>query len=445
MTDVAIISLVLSALNFILLVATFVMSRRSEAGAQIAALEHSVERLERSLREELARNRDDERDAAQTLRVEMSTNLRTLGDSLLARFTELATLQRAQLDGVVQQNSQLAQTIERRLDANRQTLEDRLPQLSQEIQKQLDQMRATVDEKLQGTLEKRLGESFKHVSDRLEQVHRGLGEMQTLAIGVGDLKKILSNVKVRGGVGEYRLAAILEQILPPSLYSTNVQCNPNTRENVEFAIRLPGSGSTDQVWLPIDSKFPSEDYVRLVEAVERGDTTAAEEASRALENCIRLCARDIQGKYINPPQTTDFAILFLPTEGLYAELSRRVTLIEQLQRDYKVVIAGPTTFVALLNSLQMGFRTLAIQERSSDVWNLLANVKTEFGKFGDVMAAVKKKLNEASTKIDEVSVRSRAISRSLKKVETLGQSSEIEIIEQPGIDIDDEISGEALT
>ena len=445
MVDLSLITLILTAINLPLLIATLILSRRSETSAQISALEHSVDKIERSLRDELARNRDDERDAAQTLRAELSSSLHSLGDSLLSRFAELATLQRAQLDGVVQQNSLLAQTIEHRLDANRQTLEERLPQLSQAIQTQLDQMRATVDEKLQGTLEKRLGESFKHVSDRLEQVHRGLGEMQTLATGVGDLKKILSNVKVRGGVGEFRLAAILEQILPTSLYATNVQCNPNSRENVEFAIRLPGSGSSDQVWLPIDSKFPTEDYVRLVDAVERGDTAASEEASRALESRIKSCARDIQGKYINPPHTTDFAILFVPTEGLYAELSRRIALIEQLQREFKVVIAGPTTFVALLNSLQMGFRTLAIQERSSDVWNLLANVKTEFGKFGDVMAAVKKKLHEATSKIDEVSVRSRAISRSLRKVETLGQSSEIEIIEQPDLEIDQEITTDSLT
>ena len=285
-------------------------------------------------------------------------------------------------------------------------------------------MRVTVEEKLQGTLEKRLGESFKQVSDRLEQVHKGLGEMQTLAAGVGDLKKVLTNVKTRGGWGEVQLGALLEQMLTRDQYERNVKTNESRDELVEFAIKLPGRGDAqeDMVWLPIDAKFPTEDYQRLAEAQEKGDAGAAEEAARVLASRIKLCAADICNKYLNPPRTTDFGIMFLPTEGLYAEVIRRPGLVEAIQREYRVVIAGPTTFAALLNSLQMGFRTLAIQKRSSEVWNVLGAVKTEFGKFGVILDGVKKKLDQASNTMDDAAKRSRAIERRLRDVQELPTS-----------------------
>jgi DNA recombination protein RmuC len=304
------------------------------------------------------------------------------------------------------------------------TVEARLKQIQEDNSRQLDQMRATVDEKLQGTLEKRLGESFKQVSERLEQVHKGLGEMQTLASGVGDLKRALTNVKIRGGWGEIQLEALLEEILAPEQFDRNVRTNEASDERVEFAIKLPGKddGSKDPIWLPIDAKFPIEDYQRLVDAQERADSEAAEVSSRMLVTRIKGCAKDICDKYICPPKTTDFGIMFLPTEGLYAEVVRRTGLVETIQRECRVVIAGPTTIAALLNSLQMGFRSLAIQKRSSEVWKLLGAVKTEFGKFGDVLDGVKKKLEQATNTMDGAARRSRAIERRLRTVEDLPPS-----------------------
>jgi DNA recombination protein RmuC len=286
--------------------------------------------------------------------------------------------------------------------------------------KQLDQMRQTVDEKLQGTLEKRLGESFKQVSERLEQVHKGLGEMQTLATGVGDLKKVLTNVKTRGTWGEVQLGALLEQVLNPDQFTTNV-ATKDGGERVEFAIKLPGQGADkdETVWLPIDAKFPVEDYQRLIEAQERGNVEGVEVAGKQLENRVKNCAGDICQKYLNPPKTTDFGILFLPIEGLFAEVIRRTGLTEVIQRECRVVIAGPTTLWSILSSLQMGFRTLAIQKRSSEVWNLLAAVKTEWTKYGDVLDAVQKKLHQASDTIEKAKARSKAVGRKLKDVQEL--------------------------
>jgi DNA recombination protein RmuC len=293
-------------------------------------------------------------------------------------------------------------------------------QLQTENTAQLEKMRVTVDEKLQGTLEKRLGESFKQVSERLELVHKGLGEMQHLATGVGDLKKVLTNVKTRGMWGEVQLGAILSEILSHQQYAENVRVNPNTSEVVEFAVRLPGRGASEsELWLPIDAKFPIEDYQRFVAAQEQADLESMEEARKSLEARIKQCAKDISSKYIQPPHTTDFAIMFLPLEGLYAEVAQRRGLIETLQRDYRVVVNGPSNFAAFLNSLQMGFRTLAIEKRSSEVWALLGAVKNEFGKFGDTLDAVKKKLEAASNQMNTVSVRSRQIERKLKNVEVL--------------------------
>ena len=280
-------------------------------------------------------------------------------------------------------------------------------------------MRKTVDEKLHATLEHRLGESFKLVSDRLEAVHKGLGEMQTLAMGVGDLKRVLTNVKTRGTWGEVQLGALLEQLLTPDQYATNIATRPGSKEVVEFAIRLPGRQGDEQVWLPIDSKFPIEDYERIVAAQDLADAAGMEEASKALEARIKLEAKSIRDKYIEPPHTTDFGILFLPTEGLYAEVLRRPGLSDWLQRECRVTIAGPTTLTALLNSLQMGFRTLAIEKRSSEVWLVLGAVKTEFGKFGEVLANAKKQLQTVANSIDSAETRSRQMERKLKEVEAL--------------------------
>jgi DNA recombination protein RmuC len=310
-----------------------------------------------------------------------------------------------------------------KLEKMRRTVDSQLGVLREDNSKKLEQMRQTVDEKLQSTLEKRLGESFKQVSERLEQVYKGLGEMQTLATGVGDLKKVLTNVKSRGTWGEIQLGNILEQILTPDQYDTNVATRKNSSERVEFAIRLPGQ-STDResvIWMPIDSKFPQEDYQRLIDAQEAADKDLADKSIRSLETRIKTEAKNIKEKYIDPPYTTDFGIMFLPVEGLYAEVLRRPGLCDTLQRDHRVVVTGPTTLAALLNSLQMGFRTLAIEKRSSDVWEVLGLVKTEFGKFGDVLAKTKKKLQEASNTIDSAEVRSRAIERKLRKVQEVPQ------------------------
>ena len=338
-----------------------------------------LEMIDRGLRDEFSRNREEAGAAAKTQREE-------LGKSL---------------EGV------------------RSIVDLRLKQLQEDNSKQIDKMRATVDEKLQGTLEKRLGESFKLVSDRLEQVHQGLGAMQQLASDVGGLQKVLTNVRTRGGWGEVQLGALLEQVLTADQFARNVKTRQDSGDHVEFAIKLPGDENGTPVWLPIDAKFPTEDYQRLVGAQEKGDVAAIDEAMKGLETQLRKSAKDICQKYINPPRTTDFALMFLPTEGLYAEAIRRVGLVEQVQRDCRVVLTGPTTLAALLNSLQMGFRTLAIQKRSSEVWNLLAGVKTEFGKFGEALSAVKEKLDQAARHVDNVAVRSRVITKKLRDVEEL--------------------------
>jgi DNA recombination protein RmuC len=314
----------------------------------------------------------------------------------------------------------------------RQTVAEGLRTLQEDNSRKLEQMRAVVDEKLQSTLEKRLGESFRQVSERLEQVYKGLGEMRSLATGVGDLKKVLTNVKTRGTWGEIQLGNILEQILTPEQYDVNVVTKKNSNERVEFAIRLPGPNSDRDrvVWLPIDSKFPQEDYQRLMDAQEAADKDLAEKSIKSLEIRIKAEAKDIKEKYIDPPNTTDFGIMFLPVEGLYAEVLRRPGLCDTLQRDHRIVVTGPTTLAALLNSLQMGFRTLVIEKRSSEVWELLGMVKTEFGKFGEVLSKTKKKLQEASNTIGMAEVRSRAIERKLKKVQEVPLTDDTLLIEE---------------
>jgi DNA recombination protein RmuC len=354
------------------------------------------------------------------LREEVIASLRGIAEAITKTMAEIANLQKNQLETMSAAIAKLSESNEKKLEAVRMTVEEKLQSMQSDNAKQLDQMRQTVDEKLQGTLEKRLGESFKLVSERLELVHKGLGEMQSLATGVGDLKKVLTNVKTRGTWGEVQLGAMLEQVLNPDQFATNV-ATKDGGERVEYAISLPGQGDDrdEVVWLPIDAKFPVEDYQRLIDAQERGEVDAVEQAGRQLENRVRACAGDICSKYLNPPKTTDFGILFLPIEGLFAEVIRRTGLTEVIQRECRVVIAGPTTLWSILNSLQMGFRTLAIQKRSSEVWNLLAAVKTEWTKYGDVLEAVEKKLHQATDTIEKARVRSRAVGRKLKDVQEL--------------------------
>ena len=368
----------------------------------IRSVEQSYERTERSVREEIAKNREETAQALRQSREELTGALKGVGDTLYGQV------------------GLLTQTTDKKLDMLREAVEQRLQAIQADNAKQLDQMRATVDEKLQGTLEKRLGESFQQVSERLEQVYKGLGEMQSLAAGVGDLKKVLTNVKTRGTWGEVQLGAMLEQVLTPDQYAANVAVKEGG-ERVEFAIKLPGGGGDekDTVWLPVDAKFPVEDYQRLMDAQEKADAESAEGAAKQLEARIKQCAGDICSKYLNPPKTTDFGILFLPTEGLFAEVIRRTGLVEFVQRECRVVIAGPTTLWALLNSLQMGFRTLAIQKLSSEVWNLLSAVKTEWTKYGDVLDKLQKKIHEASDTIEQAQTRTRAIGRKLKDVQEL--------------------------
>ena len=371
------------------------------------------------LREELGRSRQESAFADRQAREEMRAALGHLTDSILNRMTQIARLQKDQLDSFSRQLADLTRLNEGKLDALRLTMENRLQSMQASNTEKLDQMRNVVDEKLQSTLEKRLGESFKQVSERLEQVYTGLGEMRSLAAGVGDLKKVLTNVKTRGTWGEIRLSHILEQILTPEQYAVNVVTRRGGTERVEFAIRLPGQddGAEGVVWLPIDAKFPQEDYQRLLDAQEAADKEAADRALKSLEQRVKLEARSIREKYIDPPHTTDFGILFVPVEGLYAEVLRIPGLCDTLQREHRIVVTGPTTLAALLNSLQMGFRTLAIGKRSNAVWALLGSVKTEFGKFGDTLARTKKKLEEATHTIDQAEVRTRAIERSLRRVE----------------------------
>ena len=358
---------------------------------------------------------------------------RTQTERLDTFAQQIATLRQTLADALRTQLQDLSEANARRLAEVRGTMEQQLTQLQASNATKLDEMRATVDEKLQGTLEARLGESFKQVAERLEQVYKGLGEMQTLAQGVGDLKHLLTNVKTRGMFGEAQLGALLEQVLSPEQYAAQVSTRPDSRNAVDFAIRLPGrSDDGKPLWLPIDAKFPNEDYERLLDAQARADGVGAEAAAKALEARIRLEARGIAEKYVEPPHTTDFAILFLPTEGLYAEVLRRAGLIESLQRDYRITLAGPTTLLAMLNSLQMGFRTLALEKRSSEVWQVLGAVKNEFLKFGEVLAKAKKQTQTVLNTLDETQTRTNVLTRKLRDVEALPDAQSQDLL--PGMD-----------
>ena len=404
--DTTMIVLAVVAAN---LVVTFLVLRRFSGSAG----------MERKLGEEMRAEREASERTAAELRREVSDQIRTSGDSLTKTIGEMGKMQVAGLKSATDTVKSLADGNEKRLDGLRDTIDRRIAQLQEGNEKKLDEMRATVDEKLQGTLEQRLGEAFKQVGDRLEAVQRGLGEMQELATGVGDLKRVLTNVKARGTWGEVQLGALLEQVLTPEQYDRNVATREGSAENVEFAVRLPGAEDDGCVWLPIDSKFPQEDYLRLRDAADKADRDAVAAAHKDLLRAVKTSAKEISEKYINPPATTDFAIMFLPTEGLYAEVVRSPGLIEQLQQSYRVVVAGPTTLTATLSSLRMGFRTLAIEKRSSEVWKVLAAVKSEFGKFGGVLDKVKRQLATASKTIDETGVRTRQMARRLRDVEKL--------------------------
>ncbi len=399
--------------------------------------------LEASLRQELRAGRQESQQAAGELRRELATTQKDALDSIVKTIGEMDRSQEQHRAAVTKRIEELTAANEQRMAELRKTVDAQLARLQESNERKLEQMRAVVDEKLQSTLEKRLGESFKIVGEQLEAVQRGLGEMQNLASGVGDLKRVLTNVKARGTWGEVQLGTILEELLTPDQYQRNVATKKDANERVEFAIKLPGRDGDpgDFIWLPIDAKFPQEDYLRLVEASEQADAEGVKAAAAALERAVKSAAKDIREKYIDPPRTTDFAILFLATEGLYAEVLRRPGLMEAIQREYRVVITGPTTLSATLNSLRMGFRTLAIEKRSSEVWQVLAAVKTEFGKFGDVLAKLKKHLQTASNTIEKTETRTRGMERKLREVEQLPADEASSLLELPPLtgDEDDEV------
>ncbi len=469
----SILSLALSGYIVFLLRKAKNGSDSSELKGLLDNIDSCVNRFEILLKDELARNRTEAAQGNKTAREELSQSLNIFGSSLTKQVLDIATLQKDQLisfatqinqankdtrdelrvafksfeatlgtgikelnegqkqklDSLHTKQTELIQTIETRLEKMREIVEGKLKLMQDDNNEKLEKMRATVDEKLHHTLETRLGQSFKLVTDKLDLVHKGLGEMQVLATGVGDLKKVLSNVKTRGVLGEYQLANILEQLFTPEQYQKNIKTKAGSDAMVEFAIKLPGREDQSKVvLLPIDSKFPSEDYQLLLEAYEKSDKELIESASKQLANRIKTFAKDIRDKYIDPPGTTDFGIMFLPFEGLYAEVLRCNGLFECLQRDFKVTIVGPTTLSAFLNSLQMGFRTLAIEKRSSEVWEILGAVKTEFGRFGDILDKTQKKLTEASNVIDEAGVRSRAIERKLRDVQELPKAESFQLL-----------------
>lgn len=424
------LSLALNALMLLMLALLVVRSGgKTELTARLARLEGALERMERAQTVESAQGRQESQTAAKDLRVEVSRSLKEVADSLVRQIASHGQVQASHHEALLKRLQALTQANEERLEKVRLTVETKLREIQDDNGKKLEEMRSTVDEKLHQTLEKRLGESFKLVSDRLEQVHKGLGEMQTLALGVGDLKRVLTNVKTRGIWGEIQLGNLLEQVLTAEQYERNVATKPGSNDRVEFALKLPGRDKEGSVvWLPIDAKFPQEDYQRLLEAQEAANPEMAESAAKALEARVKAEAKDIAAKYISVPHTTEFALLFLPTEGLYAEVLRRPGLCEQLMQEQRVIITGPTTLGALLNSLQMGFRTLAIERRSSEVWSLLGAVKTEFGKFGDLLDKTGKKLQEAGNSIDNAARRSRAIERKLREVQELPSEEAKELL-----------------
>ena len=406
--------------------------RFNELNERFIQLNTMLSKIDPVIRDEFGRSREESSRSFKENREELNNSFKLLGDTLTKTVAELSNAQKGQFELFSNRQEQIRKDSEANLKEIRETVEKRLETLREENSKKLEEMRKVVDEKLQETVEKRFNESFKLINERLEQVHKGLGEMQSLASGVGDLKKVLTNVKTRGNLGEIQLGAILEQILSPEQYEQNVAVKQNSLERVEYVVKLPGKNLDEKsLLLPIDSKFPNEDYQRLLDAYENATNLSPREreaVAKQFENSVKKSAKDIRDKYINPPDTTDFAILFVPTEGLYAEILRRTGLFETLQRDYKITVVGPTNLVAFLSSLQMGFKTLQIEKRSSEVWNVLGAVKTEFNKFGTVLEKTKTKLQQAANEIDQVGVRSRAIERQLRTVQTLPQEQTIELL-----------------
>lgn len=461
------ITILLFITILLLLANTWLLFRNKASGGlekEIFRIVNELARMDTLVRDEFSRNREETQRNAKENRVELSQSFKIFSESLQASFrdskdelskslksmedrfaqnvNDFNTLQRQKFSDLLNLQHQIKGDTESKLDKIKDAVESNLQKIQEQNSKKLDEMRATVDEKLQSTLEKRFTDSFKLISDRLDQVHQGLGEMQKLASGVGDLKKVLTNVKTRGNLGEIQLGGILEQIFSPEQYDKNAVVKPGTQERVEFAIKLPGRG-TDRapLLLPIDSKFPNEDYQRLVEVYEDVANLSQKEiddAVRQFEYSIKKNAKDIRDKYINPPVTTDFAIMFVPTEALYAEILRRTGLFELLQREYRVTVVGPTNLVAFLSSLQMGFRTLAIEKRSSEVWQILGAVKTQFGNFGTILEKTKKKLQEATNVIDDASTRSRVIERKLRNVQELPSDQSVALLgKSVELDIDE--------
>lgn len=418
------ILIALGVANLVLLV-LILLTRRKDLSAELKqvlpVIEAGQTRMETTVKDEIARNREETHAGAKETRQELIGALHILGDANAQRMVEIGDGHKNQLDSFARQFSGLTEATERRLETMRTTIEEKLSSLREDNSRKLDQMRAVVDEKLQTTLERRLGESFSRVAERLEQVHKGLGEMQSLASGVGDLKRILSNVRTRGTLAEWQLENLLEEVMTPGQYEKNIATRKGSSEKVEFALKLPGQdgAGSKEVLLPIDAKFPKEDYERLLDAQEKCDPLLIEESSKQLERRVKEMAKSIRDKYLDPPNTTDFGIMYLPTEGLFAEVIRRPGMCEVLQRDFRVIITGPTTLATLLNCLQVGFRTLAIARRSSEVWELLGAVKTDFGKFGDLLEKTKKKLDEASNTIEDAARKSRTIERKLRDVQEL--------------------------
>lgn len=431
----------------LLIINIFISIRKEEVnlGKISENIENKIDNMQKSFREEFYTNREESRRNEQDNRQEIKVSIDSMTSSISRHIMNLSTLQQNQFDinskslentlnsfneNMIKSLDNLSQLQNEKLSQLKETTEEKFTELTKSTEENLEKMRVTVDEKLQNTLEKRLGESFKMVNDRLEQVYKGLGEMQTLANGVGDLKKVLSNVKTRGVLGEIQLERILEQFLAQEQYDKNVITKKGSRETVEFAIKLPGKDELKEtIYLPIDAKFPLDIYNKLVDAYEEGNQNNIDITSKELEKFIRKSAKDIRDKYIDPPNTTEFGILFLPTEGLYAEVIKRQQLVEDLQRNYKINITGPTTLIALLNSLQMGFKTLAIERHSSEVWKVLGAVKTEFSKFETVLNAAQTKLNQASSEIDKlVGTRTRQINRKLESVEKLSHNKAYDYI-----------------
>jgi DNA recombination protein RmuC len=404
----------------------------SDLKYKLESLDIQISRIETAVKQEIATNRQEGNEAARTARTELAASLRAFGEQVNKSVDDFNRIQKENFYALLNKQSEQNTTTSGRLEQMREIIEKKISELQSGNEKKLDEMRATVDEKLQKTLETRLGESFKLVSERLEAVHKGLGDMQQLATGVGDLKRVLSNVKTRGVLGEYQLENILEQILTLEQYAKNVKTKEGSNALVEFALRLPGKADQGKiVWMPIDSKFPKEDFELLSDAYDHANLELIEEYRKNFVKGIRKCAADICNKYIDPPNTTDFAILFLPFESLYAEVLRTPGLFESIQREYKIIITGPTTLSALLNSLQMGFRTLAIERRSSEVWQLLGAVKTEFGTFGSILEKTQKKIQEASNVIEQAGVRSRAIEKKLRNVQELPSEQAGSLLDNP--------------